>query len=92
MEYFPLILETLLKTTIDMWEWIVLIVIIVVIGIYIEAKNSEKDQTNGKFYSDDKKLEKCPRCGGSLLEKYGKYGKFFGCSNFPKCRFVKKIK
>lgn len=30
----------------------------------------------------------CPRCGGQLVERKGKYGKFIGCSNFPKCRFV----
>lgn len=34
--------------------------------------------------------EKCPQCNGKLIEKRGKYGKFFGCSNFPKCRFIKK--
>ena len=30
----------------------------------------------------------CPRCGGELVERNGKYGKFFGCSNYPKCKFV----
>jgi ssDNA-binding Zn-finger/Zn-ribbon topoisomerase 1 len=34
----------------------------------------------------------CPRCGGELVEKDGKYGKFYGCSNFPECKFTKKIK
>lgn len=29
----------------------------------------------------------CPRCGGALVERTGKYGKFWGCSNYPKCRF-----
>jgi Restriction endonuclease len=37
-----------------------------------------------------KEDEKCPECGGKLIERNGKYGKFFGCSNFPKCRFTKK--
>lgn len=37
-----------------------------------------------------KGIEVCPRCGGSLVERSGKYGKFFGCSNYPKCRFIKK--
>ena len=32
----------------------------------------------------------CPRCGGELVTRYGKYGKFKGCSNFPKCRFTTK--
>lgn len=30
----------------------------------------------------------CPKCGGKLVEREGKYGKFIGCSNFPKCMFV----
>lgn len=30
----------------------------------------------------------CPRCGGQLVEREGKYGKFWGCSNYPKCTFI----
>lgn len=30
---------------------------------------------------------KCPYCKGNLNEKYGKYGAFVSCSNYPKCRF-----
>lgn len=33
----------------------------------------------------------CPKCGGSLILRNGKYGKFYGCSNYPKCRFTKQI-
>ncbi|MBR2303349.1 MAG: topoisomerase DNA-binding C4 zinc finger domain-containing protein, partial [Clostridia bacterium] len=32
----------------------------------------------------------CPRCGGALTERDGKYGVFYGCSNFPKCKFTMK--
>ena len=35
---------------------------------------------------------KCPWCGGNLVERHGRYGKFTGCSNYPKCRFVLKGK
>ncbi len=28
----------------------------------------------------------CPKCGAPLLVKWGRYGKFIGCSNFPECR------
>lgn len=36
----------------------------------------------------------CPRCGGQLLLRTAKKGKnvgkqFYGCSNFPKCRYLK---
>lgn len=33
----------------------------------------------------------CPRCGGNLIERDGKYGKFYGCNNYPKCKFIKKL-
>lgn len=34
----------------------------------------------------------CPACGGTLREKSGKFGKFMGCSNYPKCRYTGKIR
>lgn len=33
---------------------------------------------------------KCPKCGGNLLLRKGKYGSFYGCSNYPNCRYTKK--
>jgi DNA topoisomerase-1 len=35
--------------------------------------------------------EMCPKCGHPLLYKYGRYGKFIGCSNFPACRYTGAI-
>ena len=39
-----------------------------------------------------KELDKniCPRCGGQLVLRESANGKFYGCSNYPKCRFIKK--
>ncbi len=34
----------------------------------------------------------CPRCGKSLVLRNGKYGNFYGCSNYPKCKFTLNIK
>lgn len=34
----------------------------------------------------------CPDCGGKLIEKNGKFGKFFGCSNYPRCRFTRTVR
>ena len=36
--------------------------------------------------------EVCPKCGGRLAQREGKYGAFVACSNFPKCDYVKKDK
>lgn len=32
----------------------------------------------------------CPRCGGKLIERNSQYGKFYGCSNYPRCKFILK--
>lgn len=31
--------------------------------------------------------EVCPQCGAPLIFKYGRFGKFIGCSNYPQCRY-----
>ena len=41
-----------------------------------------------------KKIAKniCPRCGGELVLRHSKDGNsFYGCSNYPKCKFTKKV-
>lgn len=40
----------------------------------------------------DKQKDKdvCPKCGSLLIKKEGKYGEFFGCSNYPQCKYIKK--
>jgi len=35
--------------------------------------------------------ELCPECGEPLLFRQGRYGKFIGCSGFPKCRYTSPI-
>jgi H+/Cl- antiporter ClcA len=35
-------------------------------------------------------LDICPFCGGLLIERKGPYGKFMGCTNFPKCKYTRK--
>ena len=32
----------------------------------------------------------CPRCGGHLVKRNGRYGSFYGCSNYPNCKFTMK--
>ncbi|MDD5606754.1 MAG: restriction endonuclease [Candidatus Pacebacteria bacterium] len=53
---------------------------------YIRLAKKEKD------LSDSPLLEKCPNCDGKLVEKKGKFGKFYGCSNYPRCLFTKQLK
>lgn len=50
-------------------------------NIKINLKENEEKMRNGM----------CPRCGSQLIERSGKYGRFIGGSNFPKCKFTNKI-
>lgn len=50
---------------------------------YIKIVNSK-----GK---DKIKINICPKCGGVLEKRSGKYGDFMGCSNYPKCKYTKNI-
>ncbi len=34
--------------------------------------------------------KKCPECGGDLLVKFGRFGKFIACSNYPNCKYTEK--
>jgi DNA topoisomerase-1 len=33
----------------------------------------------------------CPNCGHDLVIRWGRFGKFISCSNFPACRFTEAI-
>ena len=48
---------------------------------------------NEKLAEYNSKIENniCPKCGGKIVIRDGKYGKFYGCSNYPKCKFTKNM-
>lgn len=33
----------------------------------------------------------CPKCSGQLVYKKGRYGKFIGCANYPKCKHIEPL-
>ena len=33
--------------------------------------------------------ELCPRCQGRLIRRNGRFGPFYGCSNYPRCRYTR---
>ena len=43
--------------------------------------------TNKEEYGNDI----CPKCGSKLVERNGKYSKFIGCSNYPKCKYTRGL-
>lgn len=51
----------------------------------------EKADKNMKKLPLEKVGEACPECGGDLVYRTGRYGKFIACSNFPKCRYNRPL-
>lgn len=41
--------------------------------------------------SREETVEICPRCGGELVKRNGRFGAFYGCGNYPGCRFTRNI-
>jgi DNA topoisomerase-1 len=35
--------------------------------------------------------ESCPDCGSRLLMRFGRYGTFVGCSNYPTCKYTRDL-
>ena len=58
------------------------------------AKDNEKSAETGsttaaKPKRELKKLDvPCPKCGGEIVERFSRRGKFYGCANYPKCDFI----
>jgi DNA topoisomerase-1 len=60
---------------------------------YPECRNTKKiimKEGQATAVTDQVLDEKCPECGGNLVIKHGRYGPFTACSNYPKCRYIKK--
>lgn len=55
---------------------------------YIELAEKQKS-LKGVESTENKK---CPKCGGELIKKSGKFGPFYGCENYPKCSHTENIK
>lgn len=58
-----------------------------------ESKEQFYKRTSQKNLSrtGNKQEELCPQCQGKLVMRNGKFGKFVGCSNYPNCKYTRKI-
>ena len=62
---------------------------------YPECKNTKRIGAEGKGKGEDSKPEStgedCEQCGAPLVYRKGRFGRFIACSNYPRCRYTKKI-
>jgi hypothetical protein len=49
---------------------------------------SDKMETEAAL-SEEKEMT-CKRCGARMVLRHGQYGDFYGCSNYPKCKFARR--
>lgn len=56
---------------------------------YTNSRMHVKNVKEIKKVKTNELINKCPLCGGELVNRQSKYGSFVGCSNYPRCRFKK---
>ena len=63
---------------------------------YPECKNTKPLGRDGKLQEKEEKQVvvadfKCELCGSDMVVRSGKFGSFYACSNYPKCKNTKQI-
>jgi DNA topoisomerase-1 len=58
-----------------------------VLNEFYEAFEQAYKVAETKMQTD---AEKCPQCGRPLVERFSRFGKFFGCSGHPECNYIKR--
>ncbi len=65
--------------------------------IYKNVRDQVDDRTHvnnvyaaKQNYNDKVASGVCPRCGGKIVLRNGRYGSFYGCQNYPQCRWTSR--
>ena len=64
-----------------------------VIRNFYEPFHALLEEKNDSVKKEDlvEKLNRpCPSCDGELIMKFGRFGKFIACSNYPTCKYTEK--
>ena len=51
----------------------------------------KESEVNKSDLTTEATNESCPDCGKPLVVKLGKFGKFFACSGYPECKYIRKL-
>jgi DNA topoisomerase-1 len=57
-------------------------------GPFSERLEHAEEEMPEKKAELQKVGRQCPKCGHDLIIRWGRYGKFISCSNFPDCRYT----
>jgi len=64
-----------------------------VIKAFYDPFHKNLEAKSGEVKKEDllQKLgRQCPECGGDLIMKFGRFGKFIACMNYPTCKYTEK--
>ena len=57
-------------------------------SVHLDRAKEEMPETKTEL---EKVGRDCPKCGHELVIRFGRFGKFISCSNFPTCRYTEPI-
>ena len=55
----------------------------------VKRVDSKKDSIKESLMENTE--EECPKCGSALIIRWGRNGKFMGCSGYPDCKYTKPL-
>lgn len=66
------------------------------IATILNAYNVEDKNERQMHYQNVRQIAnmsnyRCPKCGGTLVHRTGKYGPFYGCANYPQCKYTERL-
>jgi DNA topoisomerase-1 len=60
-------------------------------GPFIDLLKVKEGEVNKSDLTTEATDEVCPECGKPLVVKLGKFGKFFACTGYPECRYIRPL-
>jgi len=60
-------------------------------GPFEENLQKKYQEVSKKDFTEKPTEKICPKCGARLLIRLGKFGKFYACSKFPKCKYTESL-
>ncbi|HMN19058.1 MAG TPA: type I DNA topoisomerase [Candidatus Moranbacteria bacterium] len=62
-----------------------------VIRDFYEPFHKNLEEKTASVKKEQEQLDRnCPECGNPLVIKYGRFGKFIACSDYPNCKYTEK--
>ncbi len=59
---------------------------------FAENLRKKYSEVSKKEFTEKPTKKKCPKCGSPLLIRLGRFGQFYACSTFPKCKYTESLK